>query len=114
MISNTNASNFALNTKFRCESFAVKLTQRNGKITKRNNANLQQEASNNTTMPNNTKEQRAQKRAIIEAHVKERTHRQISVKMPIELADRLKKEAKANNKIFSGHVLETIERGMLS
>ena len=60
----------------------------------------------------NTKEQRAQKRAIIVASVQERTHRAISVKMPIALADRLKLEAKENNKIFTGYVLEKIERGM--
>ena len=58
------------------------------------------------------KHNRAQKRAIIEAHVKERTHRAISVKMPIALADRLKLEAKKNNKIFTGYVLEKIEQGM--
>ena len=60
----------------------------------------------------NTKHNRAQKRAIIEASIKERTHRAISVKMPIALADRLKLEAKENNKIFTGYVLEKIERGM--
>lgn len=60
----------------------------------------------------NTKEQRAQKRAIIAASVQERTHRAISVKMPITLADRLKSEAKENNKIFTGYVLEKIVQGM--
>lgn len=60
----------------------------------------------------NTKEQREQKLAIIAASVQERTHRAISVKMPIELADRLKLEAKENNKIFTGYVLEKIEQGM--
>ena len=60
----------------------------------------------------NTKEQRAQKGAIIEGAVKVRTHRSISVAMPIELADRLKLEAKKNNKIFTGYVLEKIEQGM--
>jgi len=60
----------------------------------------------------NTKHNRAQKRAIIAASVQERTHRAISVKMPIALADRLKAEAKENNKIFTGYVLEKIERGM--
>ena len=60
----------------------------------------------------NTKEQREQKLAIIEASVQERTHRAISVKMPIALADRLKLEAKENNKIFTGYVLEKIEQGM--
>lgn len=60
----------------------------------------------------NTKQNRAQKRAIIAASIQERTHRAISVKMPIALADRLKLEAKENNKIFTGYVLEKIERGM--
>lgn len=60
----------------------------------------------------NTKQSRAQKRAIIAASVQERTHRAISVKMPIALADRLKSEAKENNKIFTGYILEKIERGM--
>ena len=60
----------------------------------------------------NTKEQREQKLAIIAASVQERTHRAISVKMPIALADRLKLEAKENNKIFTGYVLEKIEQGM--
>ena len=60
----------------------------------------------------NTKEQRAQKRAIIAASIQERTHRAVSVKMPIALADRLKAEAKQNNKIFTGYVLEKIEQGM--
>ena len=60
----------------------------------------------------NTKEQRAQKRAIIEASVHERTHRLIVIKMPIALADKLKAEAKENNKIFTGYVLEKIEQGM--
>jgi hypothetical protein len=32
--------------------------------------------------------------------------------MPIALADRLKAEAKENNKIFTGYVLEKIEQGM--
>jgi predicted DNA-binding protein len=32
--------------------------------------------------------------------------------MPIALADRLKAEAKENNKIFTGYVLEKIERGL--
>lgn len=60
----------------------------------------------------NTKEQRAQKRAIIAASVTERTHRAISVKMPIALADRLKLEAKEKRRIFTGYVLEKIEQGM--
>jgi hypothetical protein len=60
----------------------------------------------------NTKEQRAQKRAIIEGAVKVRTHRAISVKMPIALADRLKLEAKEKRRIFTGYVLEKIEQGM--
>jgi hypothetical protein len=60
----------------------------------------------------NNKQNRAQKRAIIEASVKERTHRAIRVKMPIALADRLKADAKENNKIFTGYVLEKIEQGL--
>jgi len=60
----------------------------------------------------NTTEQRARKRAIIAASVQERTHRAISVKMPIALADRLKLEAKEKRKIFTGYVLEKIEQGM--
>jgi predicted DNA-binding protein len=60
----------------------------------------------------NTKEQRAQKRAIIAASIQERTHRAISVKMPIAFADRLKAEAKENNKIFTGYVLEKIKQGL--
>lgn len=58
------------------------------------------------------KQNRAQKRAILNSVIKPRTHRSIAVRMPIALADRLKLEAKENNKIFTGLVLEKIEQGM--
>jgi len=63
-------------------------------------------------MSNNTKEQRAQKRAIIEAHVKERTHKLMNVKMTTELHAKLKSDADRKGMKLGRYVGNLIERGM--
>ena len=59
-----------------------------------------------------TKKQQAKKRReIIAASIKERTHKNLSVKMPLDYADKLKKEARDKRMLLSGYVLSLIEKG---
>lgn len=59
----------------------------------------------------NKKQQLDKRRAIIAASIKERTHKNLSVKMPIDFADKLKKEAGEKRMLLSGYVLSLIEKG---
>lgn len=59
-----------------------------------------------------TKKQQVNKRReIIAASIKERTHKNLSVKMPIDFANSLKKEAGEKRMLLSGYVLSLIEKG---
>ena len=57
------------------------------------------------------KQQTEKRREIIAASIKERTHKNLSVKMPIAYADTLKKEAGEKRMLLSGYVLSLIEKG---
>ena len=59
----------------------------------------------------NTKEQRAQKLAIIEATVKEQTHKLMHVKMPVELHAQIKAEAEQLGMKLGRYVCGLIEKG---
>jgi hypothetical protein len=59
----------------------------------------------------NTKHSRAQKLAIIEATVKERTHKLMHVKMPLELHAKLKSEADVLGMKLGRYVCGLIEKG---
>ena len=59
-----------------------------------------------------TKKQLAQKRAIIEKAIIEKTHRTVSIKLPIETVTRLKASAKKQGRLFSSFVSELAERGV--
>ena len=59
----------------------------------------------------NTKEQREQKLAIIEATVKEKTHKLMHVKMPLELHAQIKAEAEQLGMKLGRYVCGLIEKG---
>ena len=59
-----------------------------------------------------TKKQQKEKRAaIFDRVIKPRTHKLMSVKMPVEFAELLKKEANEKRYKLSGYVLTLIEKG---
>jgi len=57
------------------------------------------------------KQQRAQKRAIIEKAIIEKTHRTVSIKLPIDIISQLKANAREKGKIFSVYMAESAEKG---
>ena len=58
-----------------------------------------------------TKKQTQKRREIIAASIKEKTHRTVSIKLPIATITRLKASAKKQGRLFSSYVSELAERG---
>ena len=55
--------------------------------------------------------QTQKRREIIAASIKEKTHRTVSIKLPIATITRLKAIAKKQGRLFSSYVSELAERG---
>ena len=55
--------------------------------------------------------QTQKRREIIAASIKERTHRTVSIKLPIATITRLKASAKKQGRLFSSYVSELAESG---
>ena len=58
-----------------------------------------------------TKKQTEKRRELIASSIKEKTHRTVSIKLPIETVTRLKASAKKQGRLFSSYVSELAERG---
>lgn len=57
------------------------------------------------------KQQTKKRRALIDATVKEKTHRSVTIKLPIDAISRLKANAREKGKIFSVYMAESAEKG---
>ena len=55
--------------------------------------------------------QTEKRRELIALSIKEKTHRTVSIKLPIETVTRLKASAKKQGRLFSSYVSELAERG---
>ena len=55
---------------------------------------------------------REQQRAAIDAAIQPATHRSITIRIPIEKADELKRRAKQEGRIFRGYACEKLLLGM--
>lgn len=59
-----------------------------------------------------TTDNREQKRAVIDAAIQPATHRSITIRIPIDKADELKRRAKQEGRIFRGYACEKLLLGM--
>jgi len=59
-----------------------------------------------------TTDNRETQRAAIDAAIQPATHRSITIRVPIEKADELKRRAKEEGRIFRGYACEKLLLGM--